>query len=118
MAAESRKRTSKDKEVSRFYSRGLKTNFTSGKDLYLNKIALPGFSQDHQDSKDSKYTKAAKLGLCFHCMREDTNPLHRPKHRIFAYCPECMAEMGIGMDALEQRSKTEVEKWFSDEFPK
>jgi len=92
------------------------SNFRSAKDVYFDKIRMPGFNENIPEAdKNSKYAIAAKHGVCFHCFREDENPLHRPKHRVFAFCPECMAEMAKGVEALELRTKQEVEKWFGSE---
>ena len=91
------------------------SNFKSAKKIYIDKIAMPGFNKEIPlQDPHSKYARAAKLGLCFHCFREDENPKHRPTHRMFAFCPECYADMGKGVEALEAKSKREVEKWFGD----
>jgi len=112
-------------------------NFESAKDVYFKKIALPtkpspipnsGYNRglritskyNPNKSKEptwdtnSKYARAARLGLCFHCLREDTNPHHRPKNRAFGFCDECMAAMSLGIEGLELGKKLEVEKWFKD----
>lgn len=98
------------------YTRGLKTNFSSAKDLYFNDIALPGFTKQKQNQpkQETKYARAARLGLCFKCFREDTNPQHRPRHRVFAYCPECYSKMDIGTEALVSKQSLEVEEWFGE----
>ena len=95
------------------YTRGLKSNFNSAKDMYFEKIALPGF-QNSLKLDDTKYARAAKLGLCFHCMREDHDPNHRPKHRVFGFCPECMLEKAIGTEKLVLKAEQEVNKWFGN----
>jgi hypothetical protein len=106
-------------------------NFESAKDVYFKNIALPnpnsGYSRGLRITSkpnkgkeptwdaNSKYARAARLGLCFHCLREDTDPHHRPKHRSFGFCDECMAAMSSGIEGLELRKKLEVEEWFGDE---
>lgn len=110
------------------------TQFTNAKDLYFKKIALPLKKQSETYTRglkisndklilspdksspgydpESKYARAARLGLCFKCLREDTNPNHRPKHRIFAYCKECDEDFAIGTEKLVVRAQNEVERWF------
>lgn len=102
-----------DKDNNNKFTRGLNSNFRSAKDVYFSKIKMPGFNNDipQQDPK-SKYAYAARKGLCFHCMREDENPQHRPKHLIYAFCPECMMEMSTGTEKLVLRAQNEINTWF------
>lgn len=95
------------------YTRGLKQNFSTAKELYFDNIAMPGFSKKPPE-EETKYARAARLGLCFKCFREDQNPDHRPRHRVFAYCPECNSAMDKGTEALISKQKLEVSKWFPD----
>jgi len=97
-------------------------NFSKAKDIYFNKLKLPSTSNksnstnnNNNDTKadpNSKYAHAARLGLCFHCLREDTDPTHRPAAVNLAFCKECMIEMTLGVDKLELRNRYEVHKWF------
>ena len=87
------------------------SNFRSAKDVYFDKIKLPEY--DDYD-RNSKFARAARLGLCFHCFREDNDPNRRPKHKGFAFCKECMIEMSLGVEKLELTNNYEVHKWFKD----
>lgn len=90
-------------------------SFRSGKDVYYDRIRMPGFKDNiSREDPNSKYARAARLGLCFKCFTEDENPQHRPKHRVFAFCPDCMEDMAKGMERLELRTKNEVNRWFKD----
>lgn len=118
------------------------TDFTNAKDLYFKKIAMPtreerassgyhrGLRITGNNNKrpifdinkplstanqpESKYARAARLGLCFKCMREDENPDHRPRHRVFAYCKECDEDFAIGTEKLVIKAQNEVNRWFKD----
>ena len=96
------------------YTRGLKLSFTNAKNMYIENLMLPGASRLKHLENETKYARAARLGLCFKCFREDTNPDHRPRHQIFAYCPECYSEMDKGTEALISKQKLEVKQWFPD----
>jgi hypothetical protein len=90
-------------------------NFRKAKYVYFDKLKLPGKPlQPLKEDPNSKYAQAARLGLCFHCFREDTDPTHRPAAANMAFCKECMIEMTVGVDKLELQNKYEVHRWFSD----
>jgi hypothetical protein len=105
-----------------------KNNFTNAKDIYIRGLGIPrtvdvnvsqgnnrnNTNEEYHYNPNGKYERAARMGLCFHCHREDTDPKHRPKHRGFAFCEECMKEMSIGMEKLELKAAYEVKKWFGD----
>ena len=93
--------------------------FQSAKDLYFDRLKMPNSreqdeatEQNNNNNKNpSKYEIAAKQGLCFHCMRNDTNPRHRPRHQIFGLCPECDAQMSIGYEKTERMKNLQLEEW-------
>ena len=92
-------------------------NFKSAKELYTRGLSLPktrDYTEDQNIKFDnnSKYARAARLGLCFKCFREDENPDHRPRHLLFAFCPECYSDMKLGVERLEAKNWLEVNKWF------
>lgn len=90
-------------------------NFRKATDVYYDRIKLkPKTNEVPNHDPNSKYARASRLGLCFKCLREDTNPMHRPKHRGFAFCDECMASMSLGIEGLELRKKLEIEEWFGE----
>lgn len=78
---------------------------------------MPGFGDNDVSQQDqkSKFAQAVRLGLCFRCMREDTNPKHRPKSAIFAFCQECMADMSLGTEKLVLKAEQDVNRWFGDQ---
>jgi hypothetical protein len=88
------------------------SNFKSAKDVYFDRLKLPKKPKIPEVDPNSKYAQAARLGLCFRCFREDTDPNHRPAAANLAFCKECMIEMTIGVDKLELQNKYEVHKWF------
>jgi hypothetical protein len=94
-------------------------NFRKATDVYYDRIKLKPTGRSRSDiptwDPNSKYARASRLGLCFHCLREDTNPKHRPKHRSFGFCDECMAIMSVGIEGLELRKKLEIDEWFGDQ---
>ena len=90
-------------------------NFSKAKDLYFNKLKLPGKpTQVEKADPNSKYARAARLGLCFSCLREDTDPHHRPAAPNLGLCKECMIEKAIGVDKLELSNNYQVHLWFKD----
>ena len=93
-----------------------KPRFRTAKNLYFNGLKLPGIDNGDipQPDPNSKYARAARLGLCFKCFREDTNPNHRPRHVAYPYCPECYANFHVGVERLEKKNWLEVNKWFVD----
>ena len=88
------------------------SNFKTAKDLYFDRIKTSG-NYDGYDP-NSKYARAARLGLCFKCFREDTDPNRRPAHKGFAFCKECMIKLSMGVEKLELENKYEVHKWFKE----
>lgn len=98
------------------FTKGLNPNFKNAKRLYFDNIKLPGFANDiPQQDPDSKYARAARLGLCFKCLREDENPDHRPRHVMLPYCKECNENFAIGTEKLVIRAEREVSRWFGNE---
>jgi hypothetical protein len=106
-----------------------KANFTNAKDIYIRGLGIPrkvdvNVSQDngmnntnerqYRYNPNGKYERATRLGLCFRCNREDTDPKHRPRNKVFAYCQECMMDLSVGMERLELKASYEVKKWFGD----
>lgn len=77
--------------------------FSLAKDIYFERLKLKPKGKKKLDplQRIDKYQRAAELGLCFHCMREDTNPRHRPLQPQFGLCPECMKEKTIGTEKLD-----------------
>ena len=92
----------------------MNNNFRGAKDVYYDRIKLKPNNEIPKADPNNKYTRASRLGLCFKCFREDTNPMHRPRHLVYAYCPECMAKMSLGIEGLELRKKLEIEEWFGE----
>ena len=90
------------------------SNFRKATDVYYDRIKLKPTGKIPYGDPNSKFARAARLGLCFHCLREDTDPKHRPKNRAFGFCEECMAAMSLGIEGLELRKRLEVEEWFKD----
>ena len=85
-------------------------DFTNAKDMYFDKIKIPEYITNER----SKYYRAAKEGLCFHCFRNESDVNRRPKHKGFAFCRECMIELAIGQDKIEMKKEYELHKWFKD----
>lgn len=50
---------------------------------------------------EGKYERAARLGLCFKCFREDTNPKHRPMSKAYGFCDECYRQFRMGSEKLD-----------------
>ena len=91
----------------------MSSDFKSARELYYDRIKLTkALPSTAITNLDSKYARAAELGLCFHCFREDENPKHRPRHLAYAFCDECMTELSIGLDKIERLENQETEKWF------
>lgn len=91
------------------YHRGLRINNNTNRPIFDINKPLSTANQP-----ESKYARAARLGLCFKCQREDQNPDHRPRHRVFAYCKECEENFAIGTEKLVIKARNEVERWFPD----
>ena len=97
------------------YTRGLRLNLTTAKDLHYQNIALPGFEKYKPPADESKYARAARLGLCFKCLYEGTDDVNRrPISRDMPYCEYCMIDMSIGTEKLERQKRLEVKLWFRD----
>lgn len=94
------------------YQTMISANFRNAKDLHIKSLGLEDKGMEWDPN--SKYARAARLGLCFKCFREDTDPTHRPRHLVFAYCQECMTEMATGVEKIELRNRYEVHKWFKE----
>lgn len=80
--------------------------FSIAKDIYFERLKLKPKSKPNDKSQAvknsvSKYQRAAELGLCIRCWREDKNPLHHPLQPQFFYCPECMKAMAIGSEKID-----------------
>ena len=92
------------------------SNFRTAKDVYFDNLRVDKDSHGVLINWDSNsvYARCAQLGLCFKCKREDANPDHRPRHKIFGLCPECDAEMSYGYERIDRKSKLQVHKWFKD----
>jgi hypothetical protein len=101
----------------------LNNGFRFAKDIHYDRIKLkpkPVSWDDTINGKNSKsppetkYSRAARLGLCFGCFYEGTDLSKRPANRDFGFCEECMIERSIGVEKLERKNKFEVRRWFKD----
>jgi len=99
----------------------LNNSFIFAKDIHYDRIKLKpkpvSWDDDNNGSKkppETKYSRAARLGLCFGCFYEGTDLSKRPANRDFGFCEECMIERSIGVEKLERKNKFEVRRWFKD----
>ena len=90
-------------------------HFRSAKDIYIKGLGLDEPDRGIQWDPNSKYARAARLGLCFKCFYEGTTDLtRRPASRAMPFCEHCMIELSYGTEKLERQKRLEVKLWFKD----